>query len=680
VSLEITLLSTWSEYALEPESFPGIKLATHQRQVWNAIQDPEIQVVFDTALTGDGKTLAGLLPAVYEKKLIGKGLFAYPTNELIRDQVRQFGVWSERLNVKPTLGQLNGPQLSALMREEGFDKPETLQIIASDNDIVLTNPDIFTLINRFSYDQRWGNIAKTAQKWFLQYRYIVFDEFHIFNAPQVANVLDGIAFIRANSADRYPTKFVFLSATPDELLIKALNKAGITHKVVQGSYAHGLEKSTTHRRILHEVRLELAAGQQSLDGIENWISENLSEISQFFAQYPKSKGLIIANSVFAAKRIVKMLKEFPGFTIRIGENTGLTGYEVRKESMETQLIVATSTVDVGVDFAINFLVYESLDAGSFIQRLGRLGRHDRISESHEMFSIYKAIALVPDWVKEKFAGLYADGSEVDRESFFQSIREKIYQKPQEFQGYLSRWGSALSSLRYVRLKKQKDQYQTLLERYPQEVKALIGGTGKMPNWGLLKFLDNHKMLIKDLETFRSSGQMDVWMHDPVTKAVTSMNILRLLAGTDFCLIDEDDARQISERLNYPFYKNNLGLYACVENYLRNYEYVELKFTNYLDQLNINEAQERKGFQIKARHIAIQRINDKLAYLPLTTCVADPVEYNIAALRRRYRLPALFDLQIVRDRSGTEYPVAYGLDALLLDSLLHWKKSSGLMMA
>jgi CRISPR-associated endonuclease/helicase Cas3 len=670
----ITLLSTWSEYALEPEVAPGIRLATHQREVWNAICNPEIQVVFDTALTGDGKTLAGLLPAVKERRLLGKGLFAYPTNELIRDQVRQFGEWSKKLHVTPTVGQLNGPQLSALMREEGFDKPETLQIVASDNDVILTNPDIFTLINRFYYDQRWGNIAKTAQKWFVQYRYIVFDEFHIFNAPQVANVLDGIAFIRANSADRYPTKFLFLSATPDELLVKALNKAGINPKVVQGSYAHGLETSTTHRRILHEVQLELVSSQQSLGGIETWVNGNLQTIGQFFAQYPESKGLIIANSVFAAKRIVKMLKETPSFSVSIGENTGLTGAEVRKESMDAQLIIATSTVDVGVDFAINFLVYESLDAGSFIQRLGRLGRH-------ESFSTYRAIALVPDWVRERFSVLYANGSEIDRERFFKTVRENVYQKPQEFQGYLTRWGSALRSLRYARLSKQKQQYQTLLERYPQEVRSLISETSKIPNWGFLKFLENHKMIIKDLETFRGAGQLDVWMHDPGTKAVTSMNLLRLLAGTDFHLIDEDEARNISRRLNCPFYKNNLGLYACVESYLKTYETVKLHFTQYLDALNINEAQERRGFRIDARHSTVKKINDKLEYLPLTTCVADPIEFgnSTSALRRRYTLPALFDLQIVCDCGGTEYPVAFGLDALLLDSLLHWKKSSGLMI-
>jgi CRISPR-associated endonuclease/helicase Cas3 len=498
----IKLLSTWSEFASESEVAPGIKLATHQREVWDAICNPEIQVVFDTALTGDGKTLAGLLPAVKEQRSLDKGLFAYPTNELIRDQIRQFGVWGGRLQVKPTVGQLNSLQLAALIREEGFDKTETLRNVASDNELVLTNPDIFTLIHRLYYDRRGGNAARIAQTWLAQYRYIVFDEFHIFNAPQVANVLDGIAFIRANSTERYPTKFLFLSATSDGLLVEALSKAGITLKEVHGSYAHGLRESTTHRRILHEVQLELVTSQQSLGGIENWVNENLQMINQFFAQHPGSKGLIIANSVFAAKRIVKRLKDTSSFSISVGENTGLTGAEVRKESMNAQLIVATSTVDVGVDFEINFLIYESLDAGSFIQRLGRLGRHNG-------FSVYRAIALVPDWVREKFAGFYTDGVEVDRESFFKVVRDKIYQKPQEFQSYISRWGSALSSLRYVRLDKQRQQYQTLLEHYSQEVKALISETSKIPDWGKLRFLKAHESIIKDIETFRGAGQLDV---------------------------------------------------------------------------------------------------------------------------------------------------------------------------
>lgn len=674
--MKIKLLSTWSAFTSESRLVSGIKLVSHQKAVWDAMKNPETQVVFDTALTGDGKTLAAILPAFYDYNILDKGLFAYPTNELIRDQARQFKVWSDRLGVNPTIAQLNSRTLAQAIREEGFSKPETLKNF-TENDIVLTNPDIFTLIHRFRYNQWKGNIAQTAQIWVNKYRYIVFDEFHIFSAPQIANVLDGIAFIRANTGNRFPTKFLFLSATPDSLLLNALEKAGIKSVIISGHYDHGLQKSDSHRRILHEVDLEFATSQQDRGGIEQWLQENLSIIQQFFKRYPESRGLLIVNSVFAAKRIMNMLREQPDFDISIGENTGLTPQYLREEAMNNaQLIIATSTVDVGVDFAINLLIYESLNAGSFIQRLGRLGRHNRISDKHSQFQTYKAIALVSEWVKQKLELVYQDGAETDRESFFQVIRDRVYQKPQEFQGYVSRWGIALSTIRYAKLFSKKDHYQTLLERYEHEARNLIG---EVPKWSKLEFIKSHRSLLDDLETFRGSGLLDVWVHDPATQAITSMNIIRLLSGTDFELIEEEEAKRVNHVFNESFYKNTLGLYARIEKYLKTYEKVEVNFDGDLDRLNINEVQTRRGFWLRANHPKIQKINDHLEKVSLTTCVADPREFDIPTLRRRYRLPALLDLQLVQDCTGCKYPVAFGLDALLLDSLLHWKKSDCVMI-
>jgi CRISPR-associated endonuclease/helicase Cas3 len=124
----------------------------------------------------------------------------------------------------------------------------------------------------------------------------------------------------------------------------------------------------------------------------------------------------------------------------------------------------------------------------------------------------------------------------------------------------------------------------------------------------------------------------------------------------------------------------LGLYARITHYLNSYEPVEIIFTDYLDRLHLNIAQERKGFFIQSRNLEIKKINEQLEYLPLTTCVADPSKYDIKALRRIYRLPALFELHKVLDLSRQQYPVAFGLDALLLDSLLYWQKTNEIFIA
>ena len=44
------------------------------------------------------------------------------------------------------------------------------------------------------------------------------------------------------------------------------------------------------------------------------------------------------------------------------------------------------------------------------------------------------------------------------------------------------------------------------------------------------------------------------------------------------------------------------------------------------------------------------------------------------LKRRLNLPALFPIQRVLDITGGEYSVTFGQDALLLDSLLFWRKT------
>jgi len=56
-----------------------------------------------------------------------------------------------------------------------------------------------------------------------------------------------------------------------------------------------------------------------------------------------------------------------------------------------------------VDFQINFLVFESRDGGSFLQRLGRMGRHTGYTRNGQNFDFqdYRAYALVPGWIADR---------------------------------------------------------------------------------------------------------------------------------------------------------------------------------------------------------------------------------------------------------------------------------------
>jgi CRISPR-associated endonuclease/helicase Cas3 len=101
------------------------------------------------------------------------------------------------------------------------------------------------------------------------------------------------------------------------------------------------------------------------------------------------KGAVILNSIASVKRLVPIFQElFHPHGLSVGENTGLSSQQTKLASLETDLVFGTSTIDIGVDFKINFLIYESSDAGNFIQRLGRLGRHDSFQRHGETISFH----------------------------------------------------------------------------------------------------------------------------------------------------------------------------------------------------------------------------------------------------------------------------------------------------
>jgi len=225
-------------------------------------------------------------------------------------------------------------------------------------------------------------------------------------------------------------------------------------------------------------------------------------------------------------------------------------------------------------------------------------------------------------------------------------------------------------VRKVRLSKQRDHYQTLLERYDREVSRLIAPPDEQR---LRALLQEHKEIVEELERFRGAGRLDIWVYDQGTRAVTQMGLLRVLSATEFELIEREEAQAISKNLGHPFYPNALGLYAVINDYLEERESIVLHYGGYLSSLPLNQAQVRSGFEVEARTPALQKINRKLRPLPLVTCVADPARFDLKSLRRRFRLPPLFELYNVKDLSEVMYPVAFGLDALLLDSVLFWRK-------
>lgn len=676
--MQLELLATWSKKYTGELPFnllEGWQLATHQKEVYDALHDPEVDVVFDTAMTGDGKTLAAYLPMLRpNKSSLGKGAFAYPTNELIRDQARQMQSYLTEFDTFLDAQQVNSAEIDCVAgMDDNTSRYAAIEDLMYRRDVLLTNPDIFSLIQDFAYVGQ-HNPATLAQQFSNRFHYLVFDEFHIFSAVQIAAILDAMLFIRAGNSDNSRTKFLFLSATPSHLLTDALDKAGIRHCTIKGDYQDDMADEQTHRKILQRVNLELTQSDASSGGILGWCERNLEDIKAFYASNPDSKGLIICNSLFTAKKLYAYLQEALADTgITLGENTGLTGQEERNRSLEQDLVVATSTVDVGVDFRINFLLFESLNAGTFIQRLGRLGRH-------EDFGTYKAIALLPQFIVERFEAQYQDGQKVSRWAFFQSLygsgtEARIFPEEQTFERYITRWGGIKVVQRLGKLARRdvQEKHAELVQAYQPKAAQVFQLTQNT----LGRARQIQPAVNQELHSFRGAGMTDVWLYEPNSKRVSSIDITRLLAGTEFRLIAKAEAKKICDDLGVRMHSPYLGLYAVIEDYYDEYEFVNMmyhqRFDN--DDLPFNHAVDRFGFQLEARHPTIGQINDALLGKPLCTCVCDRELSGESprSVRQRLRLPPLFNLVNVTDDGGANYTVAFGQDALLLDSLIFWRK-------
>ena len=115
-------------------------LSWHQVETWKALHDPNIDVVFNTAMTGDGKSLAAYLPAMTGKNYT---IAMYPTNELARDQERQVQQYKSQFNPEydPQIFRLTGTTLENFVETHKLPSKQQGILDRSENsEILLTNP------------------------------------------------------------------------------------------------------------------------------------------------------------------------------------------------------------------------------------------------------------------------------------------------------------------------------------------------------------------------------------------------------------------------------------------------------------------------------------------------------------------------------------------------------------
>ena len=692
---EVRKLGLWEKLPINGDGTRW-RLSQHQVETYQALTDPQgPEVVINTAMTGDGKSLAGQLPALVDGGL--RPLFAmYPTNELIRDQLRQVEMSWERWRQRLTAISLDSAELDRRLETGDFDqRGEALLSVLRNHNVVLTTPDIFHYIMQMFYT-RQGKSGDAPDKiigpLLNRFQQFTFDEFHIFETPQIVSVVNALLLIDELSKGRRK-QFLFQSATPQDLMVGYLQRARLRVQTITGHYQHTRQQpaATQWRRILQGCTIHFAVGT-----VEEWAEAHLNDvIIPFFCDHtPGAKGAIIVNSVAQAKRLVARLRPaLAPHHIEVSENTGLTSRRLRAASYSADLLIGTSTIDVGVDFQINFLVFESRDAGSFLQRLGRLGRHEGYLRDGQWVGFggtFQAYALLPPWTIETLFPDQAsdetaltDGMEIDRESFHRAV-QSAFVPSATFEGYAKLWGCLQTARVAIGLKKYvvRGQYETTLANLVQRYETTFGIKLNQQVGRYVALGKEEPKLLEEVTAFRGGSYFTCGVIDLTESGadqIKSYDLFALLANGDLGECSEDAFWATIEQQSVdpaPLRRQEPLAFFQLRGFLPERTAYRVKVQHDL----LDWGAERFGRASLLDGITIETdfpgsvpgltaINQRLRrrQLPALLCLGKhPQE-----LKRRLRLPLLLPLYAFGSRDGLSGTIVFGRPALLLEVTLRY---------
>lgn len=334
--------------------------------------------------TGTGKTIAGALP-VLKRGL--RAICVYPTNELIRDQVRNIRGIAEReglvvcvqtpataaeeyAGADVVLVHIDAQVLEEWRRRRHLShKWRALRDLleADKPKIVLTNPDILFLIFALRY-----HAEPLAQ--LPGYDALIVDEFHLYSGVELAHALYMVHVGRSLGAFR---KVVLLSATPPPEVREALGKLLGQPRLVDANTASS-QTIVDEREAVRQVELSVhLVGSDVVETVATLVRQLADDIrrrrnSSTAPDYVPA--VVVVDSVVNAIRLEDRLVEEGWAREELAIIRGLSARRIRDTSGKL-IAIGTSAIEVGIDFMCDYLIFEASEAASFMQRFGRVGRH-----------------------------------------------------------------------------------------------------------------------------------------------------------------------------------------------------------------------------------------------------------------------------------------------------------------
>lgn len=393
------------------------KLLSHQEKTLDKLKSSDI-VINDTQ-TGSGKTLGALL---YLKELYTEYkdqyhavLYIAPVNSLISEKTEDIYAFLKENNLNYNVfpitsytmkeikkackkdrfftgkGYSNGELLTLFFKDPVSILPnlsDTLKSYLKINEdmdyrtkpfFYLINPDIlyYAMFSDY-YDKHKQNIHLEMLN---NVRYIIFDEFHYYTYFQLSSFFALLSYwkIMGQFNSNKKIKVCLLSATPNQFIYETIEKKiGLHLEIVNNRTLPASIGSKIP--FLSNVNLYI----NKISSKTNFQNAMLSvEVKKRISQYVKKEkyGLIVCNSIRAANELYDYFNStYPNTFAKI---TGAINENDRKIAVNSQIIISTSTVDLGFNFKrakqpdrqnLDFLFIDHFTYDDFVQRLGRGGR------------------------------------------------------------------------------------------------------------------------------------------------------------------------------------------------------------------------------------------------------------------------------------------------------------------
>jgi CRISPR-associated endonuclease/helicase Cas3 len=353
------------KYVLSPQTlafsndvFAGRKLHSFQSAIKNVFKQEE-QALIVSAPTAAGKTYAFGLPTIASPHTAfgkRKSMVIVPTNNLsdqIANDLKE--EWGKNISVI---------RFSASdIRARGVKKPAEIFEKIRENDIIVTNPDIISLlVSGFYY--RWLNEKEKDhyREWtdiFRRISFMIFDEYHIYPEEELAKILSFI--VLGNVTGNSHIKYIFTSATPNNSVKELLQHLDISIKEIVEKGQTGISEGRTYRGTIEVIFTD--------EKIQDAVTPDC----------PKDKRtLFLFDRVVGYERAAKKLidagltdfEEISGFANRLEDNTN--------SHIGSPIVLATNAAEHGLNLDVDVAHIEpGRNLENFWQRFGRVARRGK---------------------------------------------------------------------------------------------------------------------------------------------------------------------------------------------------------------------------------------------------------------------------------------------------------------